>query len=195
MRNGRRVSSFNEYLEALPPKEAHMVAQYRKIAGVYNLLWHEITVRTYNSEWRKDGVGSCGIDKATSEDLLEGSCGSNIISLRERKNYETPGRSMACPYHRPDRGCILEELKSPRCLDHVDYRHDAEIKERFGIEVPEMRTALRIIQLGGRNPKEGDFELKPHLNDDFVEETYRQTMEIINHVRNFPVLHPEELLI
>lgn len=189
----RNYTSFQEYETQLRPEHALIIHQYRKVAGAMDIFWKEISIRTNGGSWREDGVGSCDIDKALSEDLIDGPTFGDIVRLRERRNYETPGERRYCPYHRIGKGCVLGDLKSPRCLDHVDYGHFEEIPERFGIQIPDMRTPLHRILLGGMNPREGDWKIKPHVNDEFVQTTYDEITGLTEYIKTFPILHPDEV--
>lgn len=189
----RRFQFYAEYEADIEPDEMYVIRQYQAVAGAFDQLWKEISLRTNKGEWREDGVGSCRIDKPLSEDLLDGPVSLKIIGLRERKDHETTGwTGHACPYHRPGQGCILGNLKSPRCLDHHDYQHDEEIEERFGLCIMDMRAPLARILMGGWNPKTTVAELKPQVNDELVKTMVAGTQAVIDHIKTFPILHPEE---
>ncbi len=177
-------------------KRQHIAHQYVAVAGALDRLWKEISLRTNNSLWRQEGpykgAGSCrDVDKALAEDLLSD---FTIIQLRDKRNYETPGKVRYCPNHRVGKGCVLGDLKSPRCLDHIDDGHEEEIQARFGICLLDMRDPLLQIQGGGTNrPRNGDYTLRPEVNDEFVRVTVAGIEHLTDYIKSFPVLHPEEV--
>lgn len=186
-------------------KIQHIAHQYVAVAGALNRLWKEISVRTTQESWRKDestpwgsyyGAGSCrDVDKALAEDLLDGPAQFDIIQLRDQRNYRTPGETRFCPNHRVGKGCVLGDLKSPRCLDHIDGGHHEEIQERFGICLLDMRVPLLQIQGGGRNPRNGDYMLRPEVNDEFVRVTIAGIEHLTDYIKTFPILHPKEIIV
>lgn len=181
-------------------QEKYIVEQYRTVAGVINTFWREVSLRTLSSSWRQEGpdkgMGSCAaVYKDLSEDLLDGPAYSRIIRLRDELNFETPGESgrCPCPYYREDKGCILGGLKSPRCLDHIDWGINSELVERFGICFTHVKEPLKRVLLGGINPQVGDYEIKPEVNNGFVKTFCEGAQATIDYIKTFPILHPEEV--
>lgn len=56
-----------------------------------------------------------------------------------------------------------------------------------------MRAPLNRILLAGINPRKGDYEVKPDINEEFAETTYNGIVAVIEHIKTFPILHPEEV--
>lgn len=173
------------------PQEDYAIRQYREIAGKAVELWSEIDQRTDKSDWRQDGVGSCHTPTYLFQTYLEGFIGFEIEELSDALNSDIPNTNhRACQFHREGTGCILKDLKSPRCIDHVNLSHRTEIQERFGIEIPQFMEPLRRIQTAGFNPEDKGFVLHPEENDELVERVVNETQELIDHVKTFPILHP-----
>lgn len=187
-------------MDLMQIQDEHVVLQYRAVAGVFEIFWREVGVRTDKALWRLDGPykgsGSCrNVDHELAGDLIGGIGSSLLFAQRDWKNFQTEGAQKNCPFFRVDQGCVLGNLKSPRCLDHVDYEQGKEIENKFGFKVPDMRAPLERIQLGGMTREEmesGIYEVKPNVNDDFVMSTIDEWMERVEYVKTFPVLHPEE---
>src|SRR5581483_4036643 len=122
-----------EQLEAEDPLRARIIQQYREVAGVFVELWREIDQRTESSVWRKDGVGNCHVSPHLFETYVDGAVNLELEDLwlaRGRDVRDISGFS-TCRFHREGYGCILEDLKSPRCIAEVDHIHATEIRERL----------------------------------------------------------------
>ncbi len=183
----RTPEAFDAYFAQMSPEEQAVVKQYQAVAGAFDALWKEIYARTEYKEWEKDGVGSCDIDEALSE---EGIGEIDILKLRRMRNRQTPGHSQgsACPNHRPGVGCVLGDLKSRKCLDHVPLELDKEIEERFDIRIEPIRPVLDIIQIACRDFRNGDWTRKPEANEELVQRTLDQLQGTTDYIKSFPVL-------
>lgn len=182
----------------MPQIEAVIVSQYTTIVGALDQMFKEIDLRSNGSFWRWNdspyaGVGGCKhINKSPSESGLVGSARNILIKLREQKEKEFPGSSSLspCPYHRENHGCILEELKSPLCIEYVD--NPEEIKKRFGIDGSQLTHnigwMLRYI-LESKDPHTHMKLESPIQNNDFVHDAHEAITTMTQHIKRFPVLH------
>lgn len=190
----------SEELTPISPTE-RIVYQYRTLVGGYNRLFRELSLRTNGELWRKDdkfkGVGSCiYADRSYSETYIEGQARARIIELRGERNKDKGGKSkIDCPYHRPGRGCILDDLKSPLCIEHVD--NPGELRERFGIDGYSLKRrihdSLERVLWGAAATEERGEHVNPESNDGFVVKESEEIERIISHVKTFPVLHQDEI--
>lgn len=184
-------------------REASIVGQYTKVVGQLDEMFREIDTRSNSSLWRLtggygyNGVGSCkNVTKRRSEEELEGEAKDVLIKLRDARNQAKPGTSSlsSCPYHREDYGCVLAELKSPRCISHVD--NPAELAKRFGIDGDQLTDDIHWILshiLKVRNSETGGSLDTPTKNDGFVESASEAISQMTNHVRKFPILHSAKM--
>lgn len=97
-----------------------------------------------------------------------------------------------CPYHRSNKGCNLDDLKSPFCLSYIE--NGNEIYERFGINLREgdIRDILTIILLAGTNPYDIKAVGRPEINREFIKNTLIGIDALITTIESFPILHSEE---
>lgn len=175
--------------------ETIIVSQYTTIVGALDKMFTEIDLRSNGSLWRwKDspfeGVGSCKyISKGPSESGLVGLAKENLLDLREHRAQQFPGSSplSSCPYHRENHGCILGDLKSPFCIDHIDgYDPMAgydELRDRFGIPSGQLQTDIGSILRSVLESKD------PTQNNQFVSEAQNAISQMTEHVKRFPVIH------
>lgn len=128
-------------------------------------------------------MGTCReMNKTTAEWGLEGSVKDELIVLREERNETTSGKSTCCPYHRPGKGCVLADLKSPVCLAHIE--NPQELRERLNLPADKLTFEINWI-------------LKQILHGvadgEFISAALYSIEGVTEHVKTFPVLHPEEL--
>ena len=118
-----------EYVETFQRRHERLVAtiinQYTDCSRPLNDLFRLVP----DSCWESDGLGCCDTDRSMAEDGLVGPAYPALIEMREaRRDEEGLVLRNACPYHKKGEGCILGELKSPRCLRHFCY---GELPEGF----------------------------------------------------------------
>jgi hypothetical protein len=96
-----------------------VLLQYVQCAAILN----EIFFYCPDTEWIEDGIGSCYWEGSN-----EDGCGGMIFDfaeLRHRLRYELIGENSierpraACSYHKEGQGCVLGNLKAPKCLRYV----------------------------------------------------------------------------
>lgn len=133
-----------------------IIRQYIECTRALNDLFRHAPDDCYLS----DGVGCCDIDRALSEDGLAGPAWIPLIEMRDARleeEHEKDPESMkyhrACPYHKRDAGCILGELKSPRCI--ADYCSSAV--ETIGYDYGYIRKMLDRILYGEVDYQTGEF--------------------------------------
>lgn len=175
--------------ELINPLNAEIIRQYHSVAGALNIMFKEMSVRTNGELWRLEnspyfGMGSCThADREVAEWGVEGPAAEDMIKLRDERNKQIPGESRCCPYHREGRGCTLGDLKGPVCLEHID--NPGEIEKTFGIDpyqlTHQIRWVLRKILLG-------------EANELFVKAAVVAANSMSEHVKIFPILHPEEVV-
>lgn len=170
-------------------EKAEIIAQYRTVTSKFDELWQEINLRTDGAAWKRDGVGSCKAGPGRINTWLEGVVDEELETLWDDANASTGGDKTphACQFHRQDHGCVLGDLKSPRCVAHVDMGHGSEIRDKLGIELPDFRTPLQAIQLGAMETTSQGPVLHPELNAELVERTVHETEVIIGIVRSHPL--------
>ena len=171
--------------------EAGIAANYTRVVGALDQMFHEIDLRTTGSMWRSPkpvlaGVGSCAIvnSKKHAEQKLHGSALQMLIDMREARNAETPGKpdpKTGCPYHREGSGCVLHELKSPACIGYNETFR--EQKQRFGMTGTGLTGDIwwmldEILD-----------NTRPDI-DTFVEDAVDAIAKTTEHVRKYPILHP-----
>jgi len=187
-------------IEDRSPEKARMIEQYRAVAGKFVELWDELYLRTETGDWREDGIGSCHTSPHLFETYVGGFITGEIEKLWDARSNDDPiawddseevDPPDSCQHHQQSKGCILGDLKSPRCLSHTDKGQRSEISDNFGIELPDFRTPLVQIQHGGMDLTGGDCSLHPEHNDELVERTIAETEELIAHVKTFPMLATE----
>ena len=68
--------------------------------------------------WKRDGIGCCGWEGSVDDDL-----NAAIKDWKELRRARLAERMPtgsewhgACTYHKEDEGCVLSELKSPKCF-------------------------------------------------------------------------------
>lgn len=178
--------------------EAVIISQYTTIVGALDQMFTEIDLRSNGSLWRWEdspyaGSGSCKyISKEPSESGFVGSTRSIFINLREDKSKEYPGSSSvsSCPYHRENHGCILENLKSPLCISHID--NPGELRSRFGIDgyklTQDISWILRSI-LESTDPNTKHILESPLQNNEFINEAHLAITQMTKHIQRFPILH------
>lgn len=186
------LESFKEYWQSLEPREGECISQYQAIAGAYDNLWKEIYKRTTTKEWEQDpqGLGSCNISDEYATDGLDAVYAHDLISLRNLRNNETPlmGKKTGCPHLRPDIGCILGDLKGPKCLDYTALYIDDEIEERFGICLMPVRPYLLQVGLAGVDQSVIPWEFHPEVNDEFTRKTVESITAVTDYIKEFPIL-------
>lgn len=172
--------------------EAGIVHNYTQVVGALDQMFAEIDIRTTGSMWRSErpeisGVGSCRIvnNKKKAEQGLHGQAMEMLIDLREARREETSGKpdpKTGCPYHREGLGCILHEFKSPACIGYNETF--PEQNQRFGMNGG--LTADIWWMLG---------EILENTRPDievFVDDALAAIVKTTDHVRKYPVLHPEK---
>ncbi len=187
--------SFAEYWASIDPSEIPAIEQYQAIAGDYYNLWKEIYLRTTTKEWERDpqGLGTCAISDEYATDGLDVVNQFDIIELRNRRNNETPlmGKTKGCPHHRPGVGCVLGDLKGPKCLDYIALYMDDEIEERFGICLMPIKPYLLRVGLAGVDQSIIPFEFHPEVNDGFTKLTVASISTVTEYIKTFPILSPQ----
>lgn len=114
------------------------------------MFW-EISLRTTEEPWRKNGVGSCVIPTYLAQGGLNNDGGRLIRRLQEEVNAVYPGQSTTlCVFHRSGIGCILDDLKGPVCMAHVD--NPTEIKTRFGVTIPDTSIMAVLMDIAFMSP-------------------------------------------
>lgn len=186
------LSSFAEFWASIDPLERRVIGQYQEIAGAYDALWQVIYARTITKAWETDpkSLGSCAVSDEVATDGLDVIHQYEIIQLRNRRNNETPlnGKTQGCPHHRPNTGCILGDLKGPKCLDYVDMYIDDEIEERFGICLMPVKPYLLYVGQGGVDQSIAPWRFHPEANESFVVKTITAINQVREYVEAFPVL-------
>lgn len=194
--------------------ETMMVDQYTKIVGALDNLFKEMRVRTNEERWRLPGSqlgsGSCtnvppdAAARQFGNLLLGGPAAGMLFHLIEKRGQQFPGSSTlsSCSYFRDNYGCILAELKLPDCIRWID--NPEELEKRFGINGYDLRTDTGWIVrriLGGDDLMEVNNlfiyqgrQPHPEKNNEFVEQAYQAITKMTQHVKKFPILHPDEVL-
>lgn len=187
--------SFAEIWADIEPGEIAAIEQYQAIAGAYNNLWKEIYLRTTTKEWERDpqGLGSCNISDEHATDGLDTVFTHDLIQLRNSRNNETPlmGKMSGCPHLRPNVGCVLGDLKGPKCLDYTPLYMDDELEERFGICLMPVQPYLLRVGLAGVNQSIIPFEFHPEVNDGFTRNTVASINMVTDYIKGFPILTPQ----
>lgn len=181
-------------------KEA-TIEQYTGVVGLLDQMFKEMDIRSNVATWRWEGspyfmIGSCTIDKETSEGGIYGPARELIIQLRETRREENPGFSnlSPCPYHRENFGCVLGDQKSPLCIEHIDY--PSELEKRFGIDGYKLEHDIRWILDNIQNdlfPKKLTDSLGVSVDDgSFAKLASEAIVQMTNRIRRYPILHTEE---
>lgn len=188
------LSTYAEYWQSIDPVEQHAIGQYHAIAGAHNNLWDEIYKRTLTKAWQEDprGLGSCAIPDSYATDGLDSVFTFDLIQLRNRRSNETPvaNHLNGCPHHREGVGCVLNELKGPKCLDYVDMYIDDEIEQRFGICLMPVKPYLDRVGLAGADQSIVPMVLHPEVNDEFTAKTVAAINQVTDYIKTFPILVP-----
>lgn len=107
-----------------------VLAQYTMCARVLN----EIFALCPESDWQEDGIGSCRWE-GRQDDIIGGLL-NDWWKLRHDIRHSRipiePVRHPACWYHKPDVGCVLGDLKAPKCLGYVSSDKLPESFEALG---------------------------------------------------------------
>ena len=192
LRLNPNLSFYADYWRTIDPIDRHAINQYHAIAGAHNLLWEEIYKRTTTKAWEQDqkGVGSCDIPDAYATDGLDSVFTFDLIQLRNRRSNETPinGRLNGCPHHREGVGCVLKELKGPKCLDYIDLYIDDEIERRFGVCLMPIKPYLDRVGLAGADQNIIPLTLHPEVNDEFTLKTIGAINQVTDYIKGFPIL-------
>ena len=103
---------------------------------------------------------------------------------------ETPinGRLNGCPHHREGVGCVLKELKGPKCLDYIDLYIDDEIERRFGVCLMPIKPYLDRVGLAGADQNIIPLTLHPEVNDEFTLKTIGAINQVTDYIKGFPIL-------
>lgn len=166
-----------------------IVAQYTRLAGTTDQMFQVISPRVIYTAalWRQEGPfkgsGSCrDIDKYNSEMGVEGIAKDTLISFREKRNQEVPGISTVsdCPYHRSEGGCTLKELKSPRCLSHMEAAWELW---KFGIDG--YRLSVDISQWSSQ-VLSSESLADAYANGTFVGRKIIYIAELTEEIKKFP---------
>ncbi len=166
--------------------EVVIVGQYSRVVAALDSMFTVMRPRIAWEVWRVNGVGSCHIDRETSEYGLNGPARDLIIDLRDIRNEAVEGErldeSVACPYHRVWRGCVLGNLKSPICISHIDAPW--ELSDRFGINGYALRGDIDEILETVLNGK---------ADEEFVVLACDAVEQMTQYIKRFPVLPDEEI--
>lgn len=177
-------------IEERSPDKAMVIRQYQRAAEAFNAMWEAIDARTDGAAWKKDGVGSCRVSPHLFETYLGGVVTNEVERLWDAKDADNPDLDESdyrrCMFHRIGEGCILGDLKSPRCLSHVDGSNVAEIETKLGTKLPDIKQPLVIIQMGGMDVTGEGCVLNPSLNEAIVEATVQSATEFTARIRALP---------
>jgi len=123
-------------------------------------------------------LGSCAITgEEASQGLEELGIREGLIELRNSRSNETPGvqSKKACPHHRLGIGCAIGDLKSPYCLDYIEFYLDDEIEERFGLCLMPIKPYLERAVSG----EEGDL----------IPKSISSINQVREFIEGFPILN------
>ncbi len=177
---------FEEYMEKVADV---VITQYTQCTKALQKLF-EIAPDTC---WKTDGVGCCSIGLDYVEDGLTGPAYKKIIEMRnkeqqkilvpewkeERIGWGSPifmGNSK-CDYHKENSGCVLGELKSPRCIAHYC---EGDL-DRTSFDYNYIKNTLIKILNSHYDLETGLFE--PERNWDLVNEFVAYVNKMENEVR------------
>lgn len=172
-----------------------VVGQYVRLTGPIDQMFQVIGPRVVctASLWRVDpfkGVGSCTMDKPSSETGISGVAKQLLITLREDRSRQIPGISTLspCPYHRDDFGCVLGELKSPWCLSVMEAAWELRVFGIDGYILSRKISAWLDRLLVADTPKEVTG------NEGFIDRRAAFIQRLANHISRFPELTDSERL-
>lgn len=177
-----------EHITAIDPKIEQAIGQYRRVVGAFNELFGEISLRTFDEEWKSDGVGSCNTNVADTG--IEGLVGHALLVARREKNSinnlpRVEGR-FTCPYHRANYGCAVGDLKPPVCVSHIENKD--EVRKRFGINYFDFKYfvygVLRRLQFSRVDELE---QIHPADNEGFVQDTVDKIKGMTEYIKSFPL--------
>jgi len=192
MASGTEYERVFQTIEERSPDKAAVIRQYQRVARAFNEMLEAIDAKTDGAAWKKDGVGSCRVSPHLFETYLDGVVTGDIERLWDAKDADNPdldeSDNRRCQFHRIGTGCILGDLKSPRCLSHIDGNNVTEIETKLGTKLPEIKQPLLTIQLGGMDVTGEGCVLHPDLNDKLVEDTVQSATEFTAKVRELPTI-------
>lgn len=110
--------------------------------------------------WAKDGIGCCDVDMGYAEEGLDGPAKTTLDMMRAARLDEENTTIHACPYHKENFGCILGELKAPRCAAHY-CRGDLR---GTGYSYRRVREVLEKVLWGGLDPHNTAAGYNPERN-------------------------------
>jgi hypothetical protein len=149
---------YKDFLEKRQKIEETIIQQYTQCTKLLNELFSFAPDQCY----REDKVGCCA-GGGYSEDGFNGPAEITLLRMREKilakEGWEA---GVKCQYHRNDRGCILGELKAPRCIGQ--YCEGGLLK--YGYDEMHVRDLLGKI-LAGLDSKD---EINPEENWSVVKE-------------------------
>lgn len=160
------------------------IRQYRKVVGALDVMFKEMGLRSEVELWRVNGVGSCKqVGRFFSEGGFHPNIREVIVKLRDTRNSEVLGENTlaVCPYYRDNQGCVLDGLKAPVCVAHID--HSGELRRRFGIDGYQLKKDIEWIlnDVQSQDPYSLQSEGFCHL-------ALSAIGQMTDHVRNYPVL-------
>ncbi|OGD86511.1 hypothetical protein A2870_02665 [Candidatus Curtissbacteria bacterium RIFCSPHIGHO2_01_FULL_41_11] len=169
-------------------KVVQIIDQTERLVSAWNEMFEQISTRTSGEWWKSNGVGSCTHPYSVS-DVIDGIAKDAILKLMEKRSQDNDlprieGR-YTCPFHRANFGCVLEGLKPPKCVAHIDNKD--EIRAGFGINyfdfALDVYAALRRIQF---SRIDDETLVDPFANEKFVEQTVGEIRLITDQVKNSP---------
>lgn len=147
------------------------LAQYRICVSVLSDYFKSVK----NQSWEKDGVGMCHANEHEFDThLVAWSSIANKLEEMKQRLLDKMGRSIFdpvhrnCIYHQEWVGCILWDLKSPRCVTAIDWNVHVEYDYSKLIEL------LKSIQMAWAKEEELYQIERPEENWQLVIEFLRE---------------------
>lgn len=145
------------------------LAQYRICVWVLSEYFSSIPNQSWETLW--DGVGMCRNNDWEFENRIIGwSQIDRVLQESKQKVLDEIELSIfdpwhkACIYHREGVGCILWDLKSPRCA----IEPDGDVRDTYNPN--KLKYMLETIQLAGATEENMFQESSPEKNWDIVTE-------------------------
>ncbi len=132
--------------------------------------------------WLEDGIGCCGWEGRVDDDQGD-SLGSWRFIRNHLRNLAFPeGKTdnRACSYHKEGSGCVLGELKSPKCLYTV-CDHGDELPKSYG-GLNDKETLQKVLSGGFAWESGGGYSYNPEGNWPLVHEFVRKGRLVIDEI-------------
>jgi hypothetical protein len=130
--------------------------------------------------WLEDGVGCCAWEGSVDDDQ-----GASLASWRFIRHHlrdlafpERKTDNRACSYHKDGSGCVLGELKSPKCL-YTICEHGDDLPRSYR-ELDDKETLQTVLSGGLAWESDGRYNFNPEKNWPLVHEFVRKGRLVID---------------